>query len=399
MRRFRSTPPILRGALALSSVGFSCGCVPADGDRPEISFDTVGSYTIVRNGPTGFWLPEERWSAQEVFRIGSPEGPEESLFTGPLTAVSVGPQGQIFALDQQFAEVRVFDGEGRFLRSFGRHGQGPGEMSAPTSVSWDRQGRLWIPEAFNGRYTVFDSGGTFIKTVPRAMHSVPRWLFPLAFLGDGTFIDLAPEGRQLHPVRVDTAGTSVDTLSGLRYPELPAALTGVPSAMLGEEMRQAARSFLPRLVWALAADGSFWTAASGEYRLIHRTPEGDTIRVVEATHRSPEFTDTESELISRACRGFRGDVSPSDFKKTIVHAIHPMDDGHLLVQIAGEMKAQTSILDVFDPEGRFLGEIDIGYPMQTNAMHAIRGDTLLAVTLGDLDVPYIVKTVLHRPGN
>lgn len=69
----------------------------------------------------------------------------------------------------------------------------------------------------------------------------------------------------------------------------------------------------------------------------------------------------------------------------------------MLVQIAGEMKAQTPILDVFDPDGRFMGSIDLGFPLQTNALHAFKGDTLAVVTLGELDVPYVVKAVIRRP--
>ena len=43
---------------------------------------------------------------EEEFRLGDRDGPEEILFSGPLTAVSIGPQGQIFVLDQQPHEIR-----------------------------------------------------------------------------------------------------------------------------------------------------------------------------------------------------------------------------------------------------------------------------------------------------
>ena len=164
-------------------------------------------------------------------------------------------------------------------------------------------------------------------------------------------------------------------------------------------MRQAASRFLPQLlVWTLSADGTIWFARSGELRLIHRNLVGDTIRIIETQHREATFTPQEEDLIQRACHDFRGDISPSDFEKPLVHAIHTMDDGHVLVQIAGEMKEPTPVLDVFDPDGRFLGSIDLGFPMEPRALHAFKGDTIVAVTLGALDVPYVVRATIRRPG-
>lgn len=43
-----------------------------------------------------------------------------------------------------------------------------------------------------------------------------------------------------------------------------------------------------------------WFARSDSLRLIHRSLDGDTIRIIEASHRDRGWTDAESELLDRA---------------------------------------------------------------------------------------------------
>ena len=74
-----------------------------------------------------------------------------------------------------------------------------------------------------------------------------------------------------------------------------------------------------------------------------------------------------------------------------------MADGHILVQIADEMNAPGHVLDVFDSSGVFLGSLDLGFSILNRSEVALRGDTLFAVTLDDLDIPSVVKLVIQRP--
>jgi hypothetical protein len=72
----------------------------------------------------------EQWAVRIEFRLGRFDGPEEELFSGSLLGVAIGPQGQIFVLDSQLDEIRVFDGRGTYLRTIGRPGPGPKELES-----------------------------------------------------------------------------------------------------------------------------------------------------------------------------------------------------------------------------------------------------------------------------
>ncbi len=50
--------------------------------------------------------------------------------------MSLGPGDEVYVGDAQNAEVRVIGVDGDHRRTFGRHGEGPGEFSDIHSVAW-----------------------------------------------------------------------------------------------------------------------------------------------------------------------------------------------------------------------------------------------------------------------
>jgi len=46
--------------------------------------------------------------------------------------------------------------DGRFIKAFGRHGQGPGEFMGPHGLAFDSQGRLFVADRSNNRIQIFD---------------------------------------------------------------------------------------------------------------------------------------------------------------------------------------------------------------------------------------------------
>ncbi len=158
---------------ALTFLMAACG---GDPDRRVMAeVDTVGGVVVVRNGAEGLWRRSEEWRVVEEFRVGNVQGnPDEELATSRNNSVTLGPNGQIFVLDRSLDRIVVFSGGGEFVRSFGRSGEGPGEFRSPMALAWDGTDRLWVADGLNGRYHVFDSTGSFQKSVPRPVRAVMR---------------------------------------------------------------------------------------------------------------------------------------------------------------------------------------------------------------------------------
>ena len=60
-------------------------------------------------------------------QFGSVDGADPNLTFGAIR-VQAASDGTIYVLDQQAAEVRVFDSDGRYLRTIVLRGEGPGEI-------------------------------------------------------------------------------------------------------------------------------------------------------------------------------------------------------------------------------------------------------------------------------
>ena len=367
--------------------------------RAVATVDTIGGVVVVRNEDAQ-WDESGRWQVVEEFRVGGSEwgeNPDEELSDSRNTTVSLGPNGQIFVLEFAVDRVTVFDGEGGFVRNFGRRGEGPGEFSWPMAMAWDGADRLWVGAGQGGRYHVFDSTGVFQKSVARPVHAAASLQHPLFWEDAGSLVEeAAGEGVVLY-LRTDTLGHLVDTAAIIRRLERPLALQDILPLPTWKSFRLVDGHYVPRLRWSRAPDGTIWSATSGELRLVQTARGGDTLRIVEASHRPTEFDAEDRATIAAglAEAGIsRGDI---ELVRPVVDAIHIMDDGHILVGIVEKVGEASSIFDVFDPDGIFLGTIDLGFRLHSRNIPAIVGDTIISVTPGDLGLPYLVRATIKRP--
>jgi len=117
---------------------------------------------------------------QEVLKL-SPEGKvlmtlgkEGVAGTGPdtfdrPTGVAIAPNGDIFVADGHYpnqhdtARVVKFLKDGRFIKSWGHKGAGPGEFDEPHDIFiGGSAGRVYVADRRNRRIQVFDQEGNFI---------------------------------------------------------------------------------------------------------------------------------------------------------------------------------------------------------------------------------------------
>ena len=73
--------------------------------------------------------------------------------------------GSVAVADRYAAEIRIYDREGRHLRSMGRSGEGPGEFRNPFGL-WVTSGdTLWAGDYRPWRYNVFTAEGELVRQV------------------------------------------------------------------------------------------------------------------------------------------------------------------------------------------------------------------------------------------
>ncbi|MFQ5526601.1 MAG: 6-bladed beta-propeller [Thermoanaerobaculia bacterium] len=80
------------------------------------------------------------------------------------TDAAVSPDSKrLFVADSKAHRIVIFDLEsGEIVDSFGERGEGEGQFSFPTSLTFDASGSLFVVDQINARVQVFDGDGEFL---------------------------------------------------------------------------------------------------------------------------------------------------------------------------------------------------------------------------------------------
>jgi len=93
-------------------------------------------------------------------------GAGQDEFNQPSDVI-VASNGDIFVADghggNTNARVVKFSKDGKFIRTWGKKGTGPGEFDTPHALAFDSKGRLFVGDRGNNRIQIFDQDGAFLE--------------------------------------------------------------------------------------------------------------------------------------------------------------------------------------------------------------------------------------------
>jgi hypothetical protein len=346
---------------------------------------------------------QTRWALKETLRIGGAESGPTSFSS--IRSIAVDAKGQIFVLERQTQDIKVFDADGKHLRTIGRIGSGPGEMRNAEGMTSDRQGRLWVRDAANARFTVFNGEGELEKSwTMKFCSSQGQWYPQIDRQGRVLDVDcVVPQGADramgfaIVAYRPDFSG--VDTLSmrpecgsrelseaatWVRRSEKATAYIGVPYA--------------PRPVTTLGPTGEIWCAPNNSrYEVLRLDPGArDTLRISRNLAAVPVTKAERDSVIApfekNGPSGF--DYGKIPRTKPIVELISIDDQGRAWLR----RKTSQGVVefDVFSPAGQMLAIAMLGKYRLLPAPYVFRGDDVYMVALDDDDVQHVVRLHVER---
>ena len=106
--------------------------------------------------------PVEYYELIEELSIGVDEGDSNYVFGRP-TIGFVDQKKNIYVIDDMFYRVSKFDSTGKFILSFGRKGQGPGEFGSISSMLVSSDGKIYVTDSGNRRMNIFDKNGKYLN--------------------------------------------------------------------------------------------------------------------------------------------------------------------------------------------------------------------------------------------
>ena len=100
-----------------------------------------------------------------IRRIGTADTKHESNASGDFakpTSVAVDQDGNVYVADMLNYRIEVFDADGKFIRAFGKHGDGPGYFAMPKGVAVDCDGHIWVTDSMQNRVQLFTQEGDLL---------------------------------------------------------------------------------------------------------------------------------------------------------------------------------------------------------------------------------------------
>ena len=85
--------------------------------------------------------------------MGKP-GPHHTQLASPF-GVAVHGRGRVYVADRLNDRIKKFTSGGKFLRSWGGRGAGPGQFIAPHGVAVDANGYVYVADTGNNRIQKF----------------------------------------------------------------------------------------------------------------------------------------------------------------------------------------------------------------------------------------------------
>ena len=72
------------------------------------------------------------------------------------SGLAVDQEGDLYVADTLNNRIEVFDADGKFVRTFGKSGDGPGYFARPKGVAIDGDGHIWVADGVQDRVQVFN---------------------------------------------------------------------------------------------------------------------------------------------------------------------------------------------------------------------------------------------------
>ena len=168
--------------------------------------------------PAGHTVTKFDQDGNVLMTIGRPgvAGDPPNALTEPCSIV-IAENGDIFISEghsgqapdapaSTVARISRFTKDGKFIRSFGRLGSGPGEFKTPHDIAMDAQGRLYVADRGNHRIQILDQDGNYLaewKQFGRPSGIVLRG--GLVYVADSESNGVAPNPGWKRGIRVGDA--------------------------------------------------------------------------------------------------------------------------------------------------------------------------------------------------
>jgi hypothetical protein len=313
---------------------------------------TEKEVTIVTNGrkpdpPKG---AATKLILEEIYTAGGGDLPEESFVEA--IAGDVGKDGTAYVLDWKDNKVKVFDARGKFLRAFGKKGQGPGELNQPQGLIITPENEVLIVDGLNQRFAIFSLDGKFLRNISTAkVLGISGIKMDSRGLIVGRSTGFGDAGKMSLDVKI--YDKDLNAKASLATFETPISL----------QMKVNPFS-MTNLLYALDGQGRLYRGSQKGYEIKVLSLEGKLIKTIGRDYDPIRMTQGDKDEILKAFSVVPGLNIKDRIQFPEVYPPYtdfvPADEGRLLVMTYEKGKVKKEFYwDVFDAEGRYVTRVPI----------------------------------------
>lgn len=349
------------------------------------------------------------WSiaAEPDLAIGTVEGDTAYQFYG-ISGAHRTAEGQYVVVNAGSRNIRVYDAQGVFVRSFGRRGGGPEEFEMPVLAGVSHDTLIVVDQAHHRISMVHPEAG--IVRVARVADAVGPFLNPVGAFANGEAVfggALDMERTELHQGlnRASTFYRSCDSDGA------PAADFGhQPGADFFMERGPGTKPMLVpfgRMPLAAVSPDRFYFGSQDGWEIEAYDRSGTLVRLIRLDRETVAVTDADTR---RYIDELTADV-PGEYVAQVRETLSaiPLPDvfppygaletdalGYLWVADYARPGEDASTWTIFDPDGRLSGQVTAPPSV---AILEIGADYLLGVYRDEMGVEYLHQYAVRRPGS
>jgi hypothetical protein len=349
---------VLPGIVVLALALGSARAEAPQGPTWQGKMEKKEGLTIASN-PKSSLFRLDALTLKEDLSIGAAQGGKDYAFFH-AASIEVDDGGNIYVMDQGDACIKVYAENGKYLRSIGRKGQGPGELQNPNTIHLIGDDRLVFEDFYRG-LNIFTREGKFISFVPTS-----------------DFIDVlvTPENRvvaRVNAIKSDLKGKEIRVYDGKL--NLRKALLFIP-----EEPRdpQIIKPFAGLFDWALSQGDRVAISFKDDYEIDVLSLQGGSNLRIKRDFDRVKITKEEIDAMQNWIRGRKADIPEYH---PALQGIWADDEGRFYAKTYERTKDNNSFYyDIFDREGRYLAKVPIPRAIaprvwKNNSMYGLEEDS------------------------
>lgn len=324
-------------------------CAHCRRESPEqVISEVVDGVTVVKNSGQPVF-GDFSFDLREDLVIGGDYTDDNYYFALRPPHVEVDDQGNIYVVDYSNTRIQKYDRSGRYLDSYGRRGQGPGEFQSVNRIQWDRRGILWAFESTR-KIIGFNQDGTLAEVIKVEVPGLSNLLLSQeGFIFASTRTINTDAGPRRRIIRIDPGESRQEVVHEF---ELPAST----------DRPQRAAHYYQNGLTLTPPDGShFCFGYSAEYRIYKCDRKGKIVLIIENNEAPTPISGKEKAVtLEKGISSWSGPQRPKDLDfpphRPYFRQILADNQGRIYVERLPSILETVPLwkLDVFSSDGTLL---------------------------------------------